>query len=617
MATRVLLLTQWFDPEPTFKGLVFARELVRQGFEVEVLTGFPNYPGGKIYQGYKLKLLQREEIDGVWVTRVPLYPSHDQGAVGRVLNYVSFAAASLIYGLFGARRPDVIYAYHPPLTVGISAALIRLFRRVPVVYDIQDMWPDTLRATGMFSNSNALKVVSKVCDWLYRQVDQIVVLSPGFKRLLIERGVPKDKIEVIYNWCAEGALGAPRGVVPPSFPDRQQFRILFAGNMGKAQALDAVLQAAQLLQQQAANITFVLLGGGVEVQRLQQQAAERQLTNVTFLPSVPMAEVGSYLNAADALLVHLRKDPLFSITIPSKTQAYMAVGKPILMAVDGDAADLVCDSGCGRVAESESPQAIANAALALYDASQEERQAMAENARQFYQKRLSLRVGAARFGELFLQMASKPKVRSLPAVKRLFDILASAFGLLLLSPVIGIVAWLIRRKLGSPVLFRQVRPGLHGKPFEMIKFRTMRDAVDAHGNPLPDSERMTPLGNFLRSSSLDELPELWNVLKGDMSLVGPRPLLMEYLPLYSPEQYRRHEVRPGVTGWAQVNGRNALSWEEKFKLDVWYVDNYSFWQDLKIIFLTVKKVFLHEGISAEGEATMSKFEGSVDHIKNG
>ena len=194
-------------------------------------------------------------------------------------------------------------------------------------------------------------------------------------------------------------------------------------------------------------------------------------------------------------------------------------------------------------------------------------------------------------------------------IKRLFDILASSLGLLLLSPVIAIVAWQIRRKLGSPVLFRQVRPGLDGKPFEMIKFRTMRDAVDAQGNPLPDSERMTPFGSFLRSSSLDELPELWNVLKGDMSLVGPRPLLMEYLPLYSPEQYRRHEVRPGVSGWAQVNGRNALSWEEKFKLDVWYVDNRSFWLDLKVIFLTLKKVVVREGISAEGEATMSKFTG--------
>lgn len=194
--------------------------------------------------------------------------------------------------------------------------------------------------------------------------------------------------------------------------------------------------------------------------------------------------------------------------------------------------------------------------------------------------------------------------------KRFFDIVASIAGLILLSPVIAIVAYLIRKRLGSPILFRQVRPGLGGKPFEMIKFRTMRDAFDANGNPLPDSERMTDFGRFLRSSSLDELPELWNVIKGDMSLVGPRPLLMEYLPLYDEVQIRRHDARPGVTGWAQINGRNALSWEEKFKLDVWYVDNQSLWLDLKIIFLTIKKVLIRDGISAEGEATMTRFTGS-------
>lgn len=195
-------------------------------------------------------------------------------------------------------------------------------------------------------------------------------------------------------------------------------------------------------------------------------------------------------------------------------------------------------------------------------------------------------------------------------MKRLFDFVMALVALVLLAPVLAVVAWQIRRKLGSPVLFRQVRPGLCGQPFEMVKFRTMRDALDANGKPLPDAERVTPFGNFLRSASLDELPELWNVLKGDMSLVGPRPLLMEYLPLYSPEQARRHEVRPGVTGWAQINGRNALSWEEKFRLDVWYVDNRSFWLDLKILLLTVRKVFVREGISAAGEATMPKFTGS-------
>lgn len=195
-------------------------------------------------------------------------------------------------------------------------------------------------------------------------------------------------------------------------------------------------------------------------------------------------------------------------------------------------------------------------------------------------------------------------------LKYIFDFTLSLFALILLLPVILVVAWQIRRKLGSPVFFRQTRPGLHGQPFQLIKFRTMRDATDAQGNSLPDAERITPFGSFLRSTSLDELPELWNVLKGDMSLVGPRPLLMEYLPLYSTEQARRHEVRPGITGWAQVNGRNALSWEDKFKLDVWYVDNRSLWLDIKILWLTVKKVLLREGISAQGEATMPRFTGT-------
>ncbi len=197
-------------------------------------------------------------------------------------------------------------------------------------------------------------------------------------------------------------------------------------------------------------------------------------------------------------------------------------------------------------------------------------------------------------------------------IKRIFDIITVVVALIFLVPVTSIIALQIRRKLGSPVFFRQTRPGLNGKPFEMVKFRTMRDAYDENGLSLPDSVRMTPFGRFLRATSLDELPELWNVLKGEMSLVGPRPLLMEYLPLYNEEQRRRHEVRPGITGWAQVNGRNAISWEEKFKLDVWYVDNQSFWLDLKILFLTIQKVFIRDGISAQGEVTMPKFTGTQE-----
>ena len=199
-------------------------------------------------------------------------------------------------------------------------------------------------------------------------------------------------------------------------------------------------------------------------------------------------------------------------------------------------------------------------------------------------------------------------------LKRLLDIIIASIALILLSPLYFYVAHKVKKNLGSPVLFRQVRPGLHGKPFEMIKFRSMKDAVDAHGNPLPDSERLTPFGKMLRSSSLDEMPELWNVIKGDMSIVGPRPLLMEYLPLYNQEQAKRHLVRPGMTGHAQVNGRNAISWEEKFKLDTWYVENQSVWLDFKIMLKTVKKVLAKDDINAEGEATAAPFRGNKTDV---
>ena len=193
-------------------------------------------------------------------------------------------------------------------------------------------------------------------------------------------------------------------------------------------------------------------------------------------------------------------------------------------------------------------------------------------------------------------------------MKRLFDLTLIVLSLPLLLPLYWIVAWLVRSKLGAPILFRQIRPGKDAEPFEMIKFRTMTDERDSDGELLPDSVRLTKFGHFLRSSSLDELPELWNVVKGEMSLVGPRPLLMEYVPLYSSEQARRHVLRPGVSGWAQVNGRNAISWDEKFQFDIWYVDHQSFWLDLKILFLTFKKVLLKDGVSPDNEEFMPRFD---------
>ena len=401
MPRRILLITQWFDPEPTFKGILFAKELVSRGFEVEVITGFPNYPGGTLYDGYRVKFIQKEVIDGVLVTRVPLFPSHDKSKLGRVFNYLSFAFSSLIYGLFFSKRADVIYAYHPPLTVGISALIIKLFRRVPIVLDIQDMWPDTLKATGMISNSRLLGSVSKVCNFIYSGVTKIVVLSPGFKDLLIDRGVPENKIEIIYNWADEDVLRTKTGERPQDIVSIKGFKVLFAGNVGQAQGLDVVLDAALLLKDDVPNIHFLVLGRGLKLDDLKRREKELNLGNVHFFPAVGMEKVGSFLGFADALLIHLNSDPLFEITIPGKTQAYMAVGKPIIMGVSGDASNLVSRADCGVCFEPEDSVALAEAAKGLMLLDSTDIQRLGKNAERFYNENLSVMVGVNSFEKVF------------------------------------------------------------------------------------------------------------------------------------------------------------------------------------------------------------------------
>jgi glycosyltransferase involved in cell wall biosynthesis len=402
--TKILLLTQWFEPEPTFKGLTFAKELKRQGFEVEVVTGFPNYPGGKVYSGYHIKWFQREVLDGIIVNRVPLYPSHDRSAVRRIMNYVSFAFTSLIYVIFFTRRVDVIYAYHPPLTIGFVAALYKLIRRNRMVLDVQDLWPDTLRATGMIKNKYALSIIDKIAKLIYRVSDKIVVLSEGFNNRLVNRGVPEEKVEIIKNWADEDKLNLTTEVNQFTIEDSKYFNILFAGNIGKAQALHSIIDAAEILVKQNSSVLFIFLGRGLEVENLKEIIKSRNLNNVLFLPAVEMEKVGKFLRAADALLVHLRDDELFEITIPSKVQAYMAIGKPILMAVKGDAANLVYEAKCGVFAEPENPVSLANAALRLESMTKDELQIMGGNGKEFYSRELSMEVGVSKFTKVFKEI---------------------------------------------------------------------------------------------------------------------------------------------------------------------------------------------------------------------
>lgn len=406
---NILLLTQWFDPEPTFKGLVFAKALQDNGHQVEVITGFPNYPGGRLYPGYKLKWRHRENIDGIKITRVFLVPSHSGSIVGRIINYLSFAVSACLVGLFNRSKIDVVYVYHPPITVGIAAAIIGAIRRIPFLLDIQDLWPDSLRATGMVNNAYLLNIVGKFCQWVYKRAKHIVVLSSGFRRILIERKVSAAKIDIVYNWANEQLLFTNKDdfskLVKPSW-----FTVVFAGNMGKAQALYVVLLAAKRVEQLNAKIHFIFVGSGIEVAKLQEFVRKQQIDNVIFVPQVPINEVKSVLQLADILLVHLKDDPLFEITIPSKLQAYLAVGKPILMAVKGDAAELIVQAKAGYCAQPEDIDSITEAILDMATLPKEVLLQMGQNGKDFYNKNLSLNVGVSRFLRIFDLMIKSGKI---------------------------------------------------------------------------------------------------------------------------------------------------------------------------------------------------------------
>lgn len=397
---KILLLTQWFDPEPTFKGLLFAQALRAEGHEVEVLTGFPNYPGGKVYDGYKISAYQKDIVDGITIHRAPLYPSHDGSAIRRIFNYLSFAISTFFIGLIKTRRIDVIYSYHPPITTSLSAYLLGLFKRVPFVIDVQDLWPDTLSATGMVKNKNILFLVGKVCDFIYRKAAKIVVLSPGFKDRIESRGVPNDKLEIIYNWCNEPALNDFEET-SVNLPDNGNLNLVFAGNLGFAQGLPTIVDAAEILQNNELNVNIILLGDGVAKSKAIEESELKHLKNIYFIPRVPMQQVGDVLAKSDMLLVHLTNDELFKITVPSRTQAYLAMGKPIIMGVSGDAADLITKSDSGIICEPDNSISLAAAITKISQLPDSIRKKMGINGRKFYYENLSLKIGVSKFISIF------------------------------------------------------------------------------------------------------------------------------------------------------------------------------------------------------------------------
>jgi colanic acid biosynthesis glycosyl transferase WcaI len=362
---RILILTQWYAPEPVELPQELARTLTTLGHRVEVLTGFPNYPSGRLYPDYKLRIRQRETVAGVPVIRVPLYPNHSRSGLLRAVNYLTFALSASCLGLWRIPKPDVIFVYHPPLTIGIPAVVLSRRWRVPFVYQIQDMWPETLSATGMLNNKTALRWIGALAHLIYRQASALCVISPGFRRNLLSKGVPDEKIHIIPNW-AETETDAPEDPDPRQAQNlglAGRFNVMFAGNIGEAQGLETVLSAAQRLGN-LPDVQFVFVGDGVALPRLRDQA--QNLQNVRFLGRYPAESMPALYALADVLLVHLRDEPLFRITIPHKILSYMASGKPILAAVTGDAASVVTEARAGLTCAPQDAQAMADAVKQLY-----------------------------------------------------------------------------------------------------------------------------------------------------------------------------------------------------------------------------------------------------------
>ena len=401
---RIVYVSQWFEPEPNnSKTEAFLNGLIAEGARLTVLTGFPNYPGGKLYPGYRLRPFQRETLMGFDVHRVPLYPSHNRSSIGRIANYLSFFVSSLIYGLINGRKLDLAYVYHPPITVGLAVALWAKLWRTPFVIEIQDLWPDSVAASGMAGAGRLAGSLNALCGFVYRHAARVIVQCPGMKQKLIDRGVPVEKVEVIYNWTDEHSLKAPARFSLPFLEAEGAFNLVYAGNFGRAQNCETLIRAVGLASENLPQLRLLMIGDGVEEKRLRSLAADIGATNICFHNRVPREAVAAIYPRADALVCTLTRQDLFSYVIPTKTQAYMAAGRPILMCVEGDAAKLISRSGAGIVVPPEDPRALADAIIQMAQLPRARREEMGRSGRAFYDEQLSFARGMAKTVEVIRQ----------------------------------------------------------------------------------------------------------------------------------------------------------------------------------------------------------------------
>ena len=554
-------------------------------------------------------------VDGIYVIELELPYSNYDGFTGRAWTFLRFAFRSVFLAL--KRDYDVVFATSTPLTAALPGIAGRWLRRKPFVFEVRDLWPELPRAMGVVRNPVLLYMMDLLEFVAYHSADFCVALSPGIAQGIARRGISESRVVIAPNGCNSELFASEATQPLPEIPGlpANAFVATFTGAHGLANGLSAVLDAAKELQKRArTDIYIVFIGDGKEKPALVERARREQLDNCLFVDPMRKKVLAQFLcRRANAGLMVLANVPAFYFgTSPNKFFDYLASGLPVLVNYPGWMAEMVTAQGAGVAVPSGDPIAFAEALISMADAIETTTE-MGLRGRDFAQREFSQAALAQRCVGA-MERASTQSRKGMTVYRRWGKRALDLVFLFLVSPVLLpvtiVVALLVLLQMGRPIFFRQVRPGYKARPFTLLKFRSMNSSTDKQGGLLSDDKRLTRLGRFLRRCSLDELPQLWNVLKGDMSFVGPRPLLMQYLDRYSAQQARRHEVKPGITGWAQVNGRNALSWEERFQHDVWYADNWNLWLDLKIVSKTIQKVFSQEGVSKSGHATVPEFIGN-------
>ena len=402
MKKKLLIIKQLWDPEPTAKSLDFARQMCLEGFEVEVLTAYPNYPIGKIYDGYKQKLWTIEYMYGIKVIRVPIFPQHSSKALKRIIGYSSFAFTASLLGPFLCKKPDLIFAYQGAITIGIPAQILSGIYNVPYVYDINDLWPESVYASGMLTNKIAISCIKKWNDFNLRKAKHITVATEGFKNSIQAQGVCENKISIISNWSRDQFSNDVLSIQERNrLMGSDCFNILYAGNLGIVQSLYSVLDGMNSLHKSSCKVNLILLGDGAERSRLVEYVEENNIPNVTFLQRVSSKEVSKYLNSADALLVHLKKHELFERTIPSKILSYLRTSKPILCGLKGNAAELVVKAKAGICFEPDNPKDFHSAVVCLIESLNLKETHLYNGGRDYYNRNLSIEIAASKFARLF------------------------------------------------------------------------------------------------------------------------------------------------------------------------------------------------------------------------